>query len=201
MKLKKDKATISTLPGALFSTPGALLKSTATLLAFVLSALVPAHATHPRRGPTAHIARPSNAGKNQKHKSPKSTSKTVKGQRQISSDRATEIQGALIKAGYLQGEPTGQWDADTTAALQKLQADNGWQTKITPDSRALIKLGLGPNESSTAATSSVVNAPAAAALPGAAERTSASGSSAAAGESAAHASAYSANTLHASSVN
>jgi hypothetical protein len=29
--------------------------------------------------------------------------------------------------------------------MEKLQADNGWQSKITPDSRALIKLGLGPN--------------------------------------------------------
>jgi hypothetical protein len=28
--------------------------------------------------------------------------------------------------------------------MQKVQADNGWQTKLVPDSRALIKLGLGP---------------------------------------------------------
>jgi hypothetical protein len=31
--------------------------------------------------------------------------------------------------------------------MQKLQEDNGWQTRITPDSRALIKLGLGPQQS------------------------------------------------------
>jgi hypothetical protein len=30
----------------------------------------------------------------------------------------------------------------------KYQADNGWQSKVVPDSRALIKLGLGPNYSS-----------------------------------------------------
>ncbi len=30
--------------------------------------------------------------------------------------------------------------------MQKFQADNGWQTKITPDARALIKLGLGPKQ-------------------------------------------------------
>lgn len=60
------------------------------------------------------------------------------------SERATEIQQALIKQGYLTGEPTGVWDAQTSAAMAKLQGDNGWQTKITPDSRALIKLGLGP---------------------------------------------------------
>jgi hypothetical protein len=59
-------------------------------------------------------------------------------------ERATEIQTALIHAGYLSGEPSGTWDAASIAATQKLQEDNGWQTKIVPDSRALIKLGLGP---------------------------------------------------------
>jgi hypothetical protein len=59
-------------------------------------------------------------------------------------ERATQIQSALIKQGYLSGEPTGAWDAQSIAAMQKMQSDNGWQTKITPDSRALIKLGLGP---------------------------------------------------------
>jgi hypothetical protein len=32
--------------------------------------------------------------------------------------------------------------------MVKYQGDNGWQTKEVPDSRALIKLGLGPNYSS-----------------------------------------------------
>ncbi len=61
--------------------------------------------------------------------------------------RATEIQSALIKSGYLSGEASGTWDAESMAAMQKLQSDNGWQTKIVPDSRALIKLGLGPQSS------------------------------------------------------
>ena len=58
--------------------------------------------------------------------------------------RATAIQTALIRAGYLSGEPSGVWDSGSIAAMQKLQDDNGWQTKFTPDSRALAKLGLGP---------------------------------------------------------
>ena len=62
----------------------------------------------------------------------------------IEPERATEIQTALIKAGYLTGTPKGEWDAETQAAMEKLQADNGWQTKLVPDSRAIIKLGLGP---------------------------------------------------------
>lgn len=45
----------------------------------------------------------------------------------------------------MRGEPTGKWDATTEDALRRYQADNGWQNKTVPDSRALIKLGLGPN--------------------------------------------------------
>jgi Putative peptidoglycan binding domain len=68
-----------------------------------------------------------------------------RGQQQIAADRAREIQQALIREGYLDGRPTGQIDTRTKAALVKYQSDNGWQSKIVPDSRALIKLGLGPN--------------------------------------------------------
>jgi len=63
----------------------------------------------------------------------------------IDPERATQIQTALIKAGYLSGTPSGNWDADSIAAMQKLQNDQGWQTKIVPDARALIFLGLGPH--------------------------------------------------------
>ncbi len=72
-------------------------------------------------------------------------SRKSRGQQAIDSDRTREIQEALIREHYLQGEPTGSWDAGTKAALVKYQHDNGWQTKVVPDSRALIKLGLGPS--------------------------------------------------------
>jgi peptidoglycan hydrolase-like protein with peptidoglycan-binding domain len=71
-----------------------------------------------------------------------------KGQQSIKPDRALEIQQALIREHYLTGDPTGVWDSRTQAAMVKYQGDNGWQTKEVPDSRALIKLGLGPNYSS-----------------------------------------------------
>lgn len=67
----------------------------------------------------------------------------------MSSERATQIQTALIQRGYLSGEPTGAWDSSSLAAMQRLQGDNGWQTKLVPDSRALIKLGLGPGTTSS----------------------------------------------------
>jgi Putative peptidoglycan binding domain. len=56
----------------------------------------------------------------------------------IDPDRTREIQAALIREHYLNGEPSGVWDSQTKAALTKFQSDNGWQTKIVPDSRALI---------------------------------------------------------------
>ena len=69
------------------------------------------------------------------------------GQQAIQPARVTEIQQALIRQHYLTGEANGQWDATTEAAMQKYQADQGWQTKLMPDSRALKKLGLGPDYS------------------------------------------------------
>ena len=70
---------------------------------------------------------------------------TKRGQQAIDSARARAIQKALIREHYMQGEPSGSWDSDTQAAMQRYQADQGWQSKTTPDSRALIKLGLGPS--------------------------------------------------------
>ncbi len=52
----------------------------------------------------------------------------------------------MIRQRYLDGQPSGKWDAATEAALRKFQGDQGWQTKTVPDSRALIKLGLGPSK-------------------------------------------------------
>ncbi len=79
-------------------------------------------------------------------KSKHARSKKVRGQRSIDDARAREIQGALAREHYLDGEPSGQWDQRTKDAMQKYQAANGWQTKSVPDSRALIKLGLGPSQ-------------------------------------------------------
>lgn len=75
----------------------------------------------------------------------KKKSRRSRGQQKIDAKRAREIQEALIREHYLQGKPSGAWDAATQNAMQRYQADNGWQSKTVPDSRALIKLGLGPN--------------------------------------------------------
>jgi hypothetical protein len=69
------------------------------------------------------------------------------GQQAIAPARVTEIQQALIREHYLTADANGAWDSTTAAAMQKYQADQGWQTKLMPDSRALKKLGLGPDYS------------------------------------------------------
>jgi peptidoglycan hydrolase-like protein with peptidoglycan-binding domain len=69
----------------------------------------------------------------------------ARGQKVIDGDRVTQIQEALIREHYLKGEPSGKWDASTQQALHRYQADQGWQSKSIPDSRALIRLGLGPD--------------------------------------------------------
>jgi hypothetical protein len=68
------------------------------------------------------------------------------GQQAIDSARTLEIQQALIREHYLQGDATGEWDQATREALTRFQDDNHWQTKLLPDARALIKLGLGPSQ-------------------------------------------------------
>lgn len=103
----------------------------------------PALANRTHRAPTAGHPKSS-------HKSKKS-SHAPQGQRTIDPERATEIQSALIREKYLDGTPSGQWDSQTEAAMLKYQADHGWQTKLTPDSRAIIKLGLGPAQKTEAA--------------------------------------------------
>jgi hypothetical protein len=69
-----------------------------------------------------------------------------RGQQKIDSERAQAIQEALIREHYLSGEATGTWNQSSEEAMRRYQADNGWQSKEVPDSRALIKLGLGPSK-------------------------------------------------------
>ena len=68
-----------------------------------------------------------------------------RGQQNIDPTRAREIQEALIHEHYLEGPASGTWDTRSQSAMERFQADNGWQSKVVPDSRALIKLGLGPD--------------------------------------------------------
>jgi len=95
---------------------------------------------------TAHKKTASKASSTAKGKrSKKNASWKRKGQQKIDPQRAREIQEALIRQNYMRGEASGTWDDTSQKAMEKFQADNGWQSKMVPDSRALIRLGLGPD--------------------------------------------------------
>jgi peptidoglycan hydrolase-like protein with peptidoglycan-binding domain len=123
---------------------GKAFLSSALLLSVSLPCLA---STHARRGPTSPKLF---------NKRSKSATKPA-AQRAIDDTRAAQIQTSLIKSGYLSGEASGHWDAGTEAAMQKFQSDNGWQTKLIPDSRAIIKLGLGPAHGSGQSTSAAAS--------------------------------------------
>jgi hypothetical protein len=97
--------------------------------------------------PTKHSSSHTASQKSKTSHSKKTSKQAGKkhGQQAIDPTRARQIQTALIREHYMTGEPSGTWDASTQAAMQRYQADQGWQSKTTPDSRALIKLGLGPS--------------------------------------------------------
>lgn len=110
--------------------------------AFVLAAGLaasPAFASRVHRPPTSGHRQGTHKITHKSHK--------LHGQQAIEPERVTQIQAALIREHYMTGEATGKWDATTQAAMQKYQFDQGWQTKLMPDSRALKKLGLGPDYS------------------------------------------------------
>jgi hypothetical protein len=124
--------------------------SSRTWQAILLGALLlatPAFATRTHRAATAGHARTSAHHRYSRHH--RARRHVVRGQRSIEPARAQQIQDALIKAKYLNGPASGEWDATTEAAMEKFQADHGWQTKLVPDSRALIALGLGPKDDKT----------------------------------------------------
>lgn len=133
------------------------------LLLIAVLAVSPAMATTHKTTSKSSTTKTSTTKKTSHHSKSKYT-KTAKkswkskGQKTISSDRTRQIQEALIREHYLDGDANGVWDNRTQEAMRSFQAKQGWQTKVLPDSRALIKLGLGPDHSDvlnpeTAATS------------------------------------------------
>ena len=93
----------------------------------------------------AHSHKVHTTHKAKHHAGKKSRRRRPRGQQAIDHERARQIQEALVREHYLSGEPSGAWDTATQHAMRRYQADQGWQTKVVPDSRALIRLGLGPS--------------------------------------------------------
>jgi len=141
------------------------------LLGLALAVASPAMATtHHRANKTktkAHTAARHTSSKHSRHHARVKKAGAWKrhGQHEIGDERAAEIQQALIREGYLNGSPSGSWDSQTKTAMQRYQAANGWQTKRVPDSRAIIKLGLGPNRVVNNATEVATSSAAAPVVP------------------------------------
>ena len=57
--------------------------------------------------------------------------------------RISEIQSALARNGYYQGQPNGKWDSNTVSAMQKFQSGNGLEPSGKLNALSLQKLGLG----------------------------------------------------------
>ena len=85
-------------------------------------------------------------------------------------ERYKEIQQALVDKGYLKSEPTGVWDADSTAALTQFQNDRKLPATGKLTSASLIALGLGagtapippdpaPDHAANSASDVTANAP------------------------------------------
>jgi methionine-rich copper-binding protein CopC len=115
------------------------LRGSLTILLFAALAASPAFAAHSHHS----------TSRSRSHSLHKAAPKShrLHGQQAIEPARVAEIQQALIREHYLSSEANGKWDSTTEAAMQKYQADHGWQTKLMPDSRALKTLGLGPDYS------------------------------------------------------
>ncbi len=75
-------------------------------------------------------------------------------------ERLTEIQSALAKAGYLQGEPTGKWDDGSIAAMKRFQQEHAIPATGKINALSLIALGLGPVRGPAPGVESVLTPPA-----------------------------------------
>jgi Putative peptidoglycan binding domain len=91
-----------------------------------------------------HSSGPQHKGHKTTHHGKKAAKPRPRGQQAIDGERARQIQEALLREHYLSVQPSGVWDSSTEEALRRYQSDHGWQSKTVPDSRALIRLGLGP---------------------------------------------------------
>jgi hypothetical protein len=123
----------------------AILVSILLLCSAPLSAALRSKSVPPRvkAHSAAHLSRTARA-RGRAH-GLRSSRPRFRGQQAIQPERTLQIQQALIREHYLSGVPSGEWDQATRNALVRLQRDNHWQTKVLPDARALIKLGLGPS--------------------------------------------------------
>lgn len=101
--------------------------------------------THHKRHARPQAATPSSSTSSttKKKRSHRRHSHREVGQKAPTPDRVKEIQAALARDGFYQGDPTGKMDSNTVAALQKFQTEHGLDASGKLDAPTLQKMGLG----------------------------------------------------------
>jgi hypothetical protein len=143
-----DATAKSASPKTKATTSSAKKNSSKTAAKKTTSTSTKAHTTGHKTASTQAKSNGASArGSKPKYASSRKSSKktTARGQQKIDPERAQEIQEALIREHYLSGDAAGTWNQASEDAMRRYQADHGWQSKMVPDSRALISLGLGPS--------------------------------------------------------
>jgi peptidoglycan hydrolase-like protein with peptidoglycan-binding domain len=118
--------------------------------------------SNPQASSSGSASAPSSSTSTKK-KSKKRRSRREPTQKAPTPDRIKEIQSALARGGYYQGEPNGKWDLNTASAMQKFQSGNGLEPSGKINALSLQKLGLGSEIAGVSAPKPVAPAPAAAA--------------------------------------
>ena len=110
-----------------------------------LTAARPAPGTYPQQqsssSSASRAAKPATAKK--KTSAKKRSAKREPTQKAPTPQRISEIQSALARGGFYQGEPNGKWDSNTIGAMQKFQSSKGLDPSGKLDALSLQKLGLG----------------------------------------------------------
>src|SRR5271156_5250435 len=140
-----------------------LITLAASVSVTTLRAASPASAITPAPQQAGSSSAPASSGTaSQKKKSTKKhhASKREPTQKAPTPERISEIQSALARGGYYQGNPNGKWDSNTISAMQKFQSDNGLSNNGKIDATSLQKLGLGSGTAGVDAPKPVTPKPA-----------------------------------------
>jgi hypothetical protein len=119
-----------------------------SLLGITAAMAVPASASRPAQPQAAAQSTPGATHKSstttkKKKSSHHHSSRREPFQKAPTPDRISEIQTALSRGGYFEGQPNGKWDSSTISAMQKFQSANGMNASGKIDATTLQKLGLG----------------------------------------------------------
>lgn len=120
------------------------------LLGLLIAAAIPStsaaqaakSAAAPSTSSATHTSSSTTTGKKKKS-SHRHSSRREPFQKAPTPDRISEIQTALSRGGYFEGQPNGKWDSNTISAMQKFQSANGLNSSGKIDATSLQKLGLG----------------------------------------------------------